>query len=172
MYTRRIHLPTAFAAVVVVSLLLAGCTVPATPAGTVAPTPRSAATQPLPTATRAPTPVVATTPAPTAPASGAGAPTLQQVILAPDSFMGRELTLDGTLRAEGMMPNSRFYLTDESGGRLEVTAWLPLEVMQGPGGNVTVPASMATVIDKRLRAIGTLDRGPRGPLFKVTRAQP
>ncbi len=99
---------------------------------------------------------------------------LHDIVANPDKYVGRQVTVEGVLEAEGQMPRVRFFLApDASAGlrdgddRLEVSPWAPLETIQPPQGGIPVK-SMVYYVGRRLRLTGVLERGSEGLLLKVS----
>ena len=92
-----------------------------------------------------------------------------QVNAAPDRYLGQEITVVGTLEAEGQMPIMRFFLAGDDGVRLEVDPWLPTEVVLSPTDR-PAPPSMSSVTGLRLRLRGTLTERDTGLIFMVNEA--
>jgi hypothetical protein len=112
---------------------------------------------------------IGTSPVPTPQPVSAQPLTPTQVNAAPERYLGREITVAGTLQAEGQMPTPRFFLVGDDGARLAVDPWLPIEVMQSPRGGPG-PDSMATVTGRRLLVHGTLEQRDTGLALVVSEA--
>jgi hypothetical protein len=108
----------------------------------------------------APNPGAPSSPAPSAsPASGL----MDNIFQDPKQYLDREVTMEGTLMAEGRGFAVTFFLRHDSGARLEVNAWAPLEVPPPPPGKGRPPVKvMADYVGQRLRLTGRLrDQGGR-----------
>ena len=75
----------------------------------------------------------ATSPLPTPEPPASQGQLLHEIAANPDKYVGRQVTVEGVLEAEGQMPQVRFFLRVGE-DRLEVSAWAPLETFQPPQG--------------------------------------
>lgn len=91
------------------------------------------------------------------------------MLAAPAEYAGQQITVSGVLEFEGQMPQMRFFLRSARGRLLEVTPWLPLEVMHPPSGG-TAPKTMASYVGLALCLTGTLEQGSTGFIVRVETA--
>jgi hypothetical protein len=78
--------------------------------------------------------------------------------------------VEGVLEVEGNPPRPRFFLRTEDGGRVEVMAWLPIEVMQPPSGQ-TVPPTMADWVGQKVKLRGEWVQSDTGWVLRVLSAE-
>jgi len=106
-----------------------------------------------------PTPATAPTPEPkvqptTLPGTPGPLDLFPQVIKQPEKYLGQQITVEGVLEAQGEGPFPRYYLRGAGRESLEVSAWLPFEVVQPPDDG-PVPKTMGDFVGRRLRLTGT-----------------
>ena len=108
-------------------------------------------------------------PAPSpSPASGL----MNSIFQEPQKYLGREVTLAGTLVAEGRGINARFFLRHDSGARLEVSAWTPLELPPPPPGMGRPRVkTMARNVGRRWRLTGHLREQGGKIILQVSSAE-
>lgn len=92
---------------------------------------------------------------------------IEKILAEPESFNGQQVTLEGTLEMEGQGLKAVFFLRDESGARLKVSSWAPLEVMHPPQGK-TSPRSMVSYVGRFLRLRGTVQVNDAGVFLQTT----
>ena len=86
---------------------------------------------------------------------------MKNIFEEPKKYLDREVTVEGVLMAEGRGLAVTFFLGADSGARLEVDAWAPLEVYHPREGKAQA-RSMANYIGRRWRLTGRLrDQGGR-----------
>ena len=88
-----------------------------------------------------------------------------------DKYMGKQVTIEGILEAEGQGLNVRFFLRADDGERLEVSPWAPLEVIQSPTGEVPQAKSMVSYVGLRLRLTGIVESATNGIILNVSLAE-
>jgi hypothetical protein len=86
------------------------------------------------------------------------------------STPGASVELEGVLEVEGTLPHLRFFLRAEDGSRVEVTAWLPTEVMHPPDGQ-TAPPTMAHWVGKKVKLRGEWVQSDTGLVLQVLSAE-
>ncbi len=91
---------------------------------------------------------------------------LDQILSEPEMYLGKQITVEGILEAEGQMPSVRFFLRVSESERLEVSSWAPLEIMHPPSGKAKTK-SMADYIGLRLRLTGIFQAGESGYILEV-----
>lgn len=92
---------------------------------------------------------------------------LRDVLLEPEAYLGKEITVEGLLEVEGKMPRLRFFLHGEEGQRLEVSSWAPFEVVRPPSGGGSVK-TMVDYVGRRLCLTGVLERKEGGIILTVS----
>jgi hypothetical protein len=95
---------------------------------------------------------------------------INRILAEKDKYIGRQVTIDGKLEAEGQGLNVRFFLRADSGERLEVSSWAPLEVMHPPTGEAQLQ-SMASYVGRRWRLTGTVENAQDGIILNVSWAE-
>lgn len=105
-------------------------------------------------------------PSPPGPTQPGGAP----IATADPSTPGPPLEVEGVLEVEGGLPSPRFFLRTEDGSRVEVMAWLPIEVMQPPIGQ-TAPPTMADWVGQKVKLRGEWVQSDTGLVFQVLSAE-
>lgn len=89
----------------------------------------------------------------------------------PAAYLGQEVTVEGTLEAEGRGLDVRFFLRGPGEARLQVTPWAPLEVMHPPGGEGPRPRIMADYVGRTMRLSGVIARIGEDWLLQVEKAE-
>lgn len=95
---------------------------------------------------------------------------IEKILAAPESFRGQSVTLTGILEAQGQGRNVEFFLRDEAGGRLKVSAWAPLEVMRPPQGRPPI-RSMASYLGQSLQLAGSIQIDDSSVFLQTATAQ-
>lgn len=96
---------------------------------------------------------------------------IKRVLTDQEKYVGKNITIEGILEAEGQGLSPRFFLRNDAGERVEVSPWAPLEVVQRPGGEVKVK-TMLDFVGRRLRLTGTVEKAPSGSIIlKVASAE-
>jgi hypothetical protein len=86
---------------------------------------------------------------------------MKNIFAEPKKYLHQEVTVEGVLMAEGRGLAVTFFLRDDSGARLEVDAWAPLEVYHPRQGEAQAK-SMVNYVGRRWRLTGRLrDQGGR-----------
>jgi hypothetical protein len=83
---------------------------------------------------------------------------------------GTPFEVEGVLEAEGNLPAIRFFLRSEDGTRIEVMAWLPVEVIQSPTGQ-SAPPTMADWVGHKVELHGQWVQTETGLAFQVISAE-
>jgi hypothetical protein len=92
-----------------------------------------------------------------APSSSPAPELMANIFQEPKKYLDREVTVEGTLMGEGRGFPITFFLRHDSGARLEVNAWAPLEIPPQPPGKGRPPMKIMTdYVGKRLRLTGRL----------------
>ncbi|GAB4480588.1 MAG: hypothetical protein OHK0031_01860 [Anaerolineales bacterium] len=95
---------------------------------------------------------------------------IEKILAEPQSFSGQQVTLEGTLEAEGQGLKVEFFLRAESGARLKVTPWAPLEVMRPPQGK-SPARSMSFYVGRSLRLTGVIQSQAADVFLQVSSAE-
>jgi hypothetical protein len=90
--------------------------------------------------------------------------------MTPAPTPGTPFEVEGMLEVEGNLPNLHFFLRTEEGSRLEVMAWLPVEVMQPPSGQ-SAPPTMADWVGHKVKLHGQWAQTESGLVFQVISAE-
>jgi hypothetical protein len=83
---------------------------------------------------------------------------------------GTPFEVQGVLEAEGNLPGIRFFLRSEDGTRIEVMAWLPVEVIQSPTSQ-SAPPTMADWVGHKVELHGQWVQTETGLAFQVISAE-
>jgi hypothetical protein len=118
-------------------------------------------------------PGAGTTPQPKATLVGTADPAAatKDILTDPGKFLGQEVTVEGVLQAEGQGMDVHFYLVGAGEDRIEVTPWVPVEVIQPPTGDSPGPKIMLDYVGKSLRLTGTVEKGGGGFILNVAKAE-
>ena len=95
---------------------------------------------------------------------------IKRILAEKDKYMGRQVTIEGKLEAEGQGLNVRFFLRADGGERLEVSSWAPLEVLHPPTGEAQAK-SMVSYVGLRLRLTGIVESAMDGIILNVSLAE-
>ena len=93
--------------------------------------------------------------------------TIKLILDEKNTYQGKQVTIEGKLEAEGQGLDVRFFLRADSGERLEVSPWAPLEVMHPQTGTAQVQ-SMASFVGWRLKLTGIIENGRDGVILNVS----
>lgn len=110
-------------------------------------------------------------PAPQAEPTLQATPALPDIWSNPAAYVGQEVTVEGTLEAEGQGLDVRFFLRGPGEARLQVTPWAPLEVMHPPDSGGPRPKTMLDYIGQRFRLTGPIAKAGEDLLLQVRQAE-
>lgn len=95
---------------------------------------------------------------------------MNKIFQEPEKYLDREVTVEGTLVAEGRGLAVTFFLRADSGERLQTDAWVPMEVYHPREGKGSAK-SMAYYVGRRLLLTGRLQAQGGRIILQVSAAK-